>query len=111
MLNAAEAFAGKAAAMLGDKDVSSKLLLAQLAMKKGDQEKAVKIQTEVVELSKDAAKPRMQEMLDAYKAGKQYEPKRVAPARIKPATDKDAEKPAADKPDAEQPKAIGGKAI
>jgi thiol-disulfide isomerase/thioredoxin len=88
LIEAAEALVSKAADKLGKDDITTKMLLAELAMKKGDQDNAVKLQTLVVELSKDAVKPRMQEILEAYKSGKLYEPKNIAPIRVRSAEKK-----------------------
>jgi thiol-disulfide isomerase/thioredoxin len=70
VLDAAERIATKANEALNGSDVSSLVTLARVAFLKGNQDKAVELQAKVVELSKPAAKPRMQEFLDSYKAGK-----------------------------------------
>jgi len=70
VLNAAERIATRANESLNGNDVSSLVTLARIAFLKGNKEKAVELQTKVVELSKPAARPRMQEFLDRYKAGK-----------------------------------------
>lgn len=70
LLDAAEKISTRANAALNGKDVGSILTLARVSFMKGDQAKAIELQTKAVEYSKPAAQPRMKEFLDAYKAGR-----------------------------------------
>ena len=70
VLDAAERIASMGNDALGGNNISSLITLARVAFLKGDQAKAVEYQTRAVELSKPRSKPRMQEFLDSYKAGK-----------------------------------------
>ena len=69
ILAAAERIALAGNEALNGKNISSLNTLAHIAFLRGDQAKAVELQTRAFELSKPAAQPRMKLFLDAYKAG------------------------------------------
>lgn len=75
LLDAAEKICLQNQESLNGKDGSSLITLARIAFIRGDQAKAVEYQTQAVELAKPAAKPRMNEFLESYKAGKLPEPR------------------------------------
>jgi hypothetical protein len=79
------------------KDLLSLMALARIAFLKGNQAKAVQLQTKVVDLAPAASKAHLQQYLDDYKAGKL--PDATAARTLRPATtssapDKTASSPA-----------------
>ncbi|MGC4032407.1 MAG: TlpA disulfide reductase family protein [Tepidisphaeraceae bacterium] len=88
--------------LLGGKDATSLILMARTQFRLGDQAGAVASQEKVVGVSKAAARPRMQAMLDSYKAGQLPDQRKpaYAAATTRPAakTAEKSETPAAAKP-------------
>ena len=91
-LDTAERILTRANEAADGKDLLSLMALARIAFLKGDQAKAVELQTKVVDLAPAAGKARLRQYLDDYKAGKL--PDATAARTLRPAT----AAPASDKP-------------
>lgn len=70
MLDAAIAISTTANEAMNGKDVAALIILARANFLQGHTDKAIEFQQKALDLSKAAAKPRMQSFLDSYKAGK-----------------------------------------